>query len=158
MQTSQINYCRKVNNTFSNPVSFEKMDESHKCIMVYHMEREGNGIKIVEDGLVDRQKLLESEKVNAGLENIIRLQTMRYGTIENAIKRNADKQVYADVSKLPTSVAEQAEFISKTEAEVASLCSELGISKEDLLKSNVDTLSQLIAAKKAANNGEGGVE
>lgn len=139
-------------NTAINPVGFKSkgFDFSDGKVMKRHLERDGNGVKVVEDGVVDRHALVQSEKCNAGLENIIRLQTMRYGTIENAIARNADKQVYANVSNIPTSVAEQSEFVNGVEADVAALCAKLGISKEDLLKSTQESLAQLLAAKQAA--------
>lgn len=132
------------------PIARKGFDFSNGKVIARHMERDGNGIKIVEDGFVDRDALVQSEKCNAGLENIIRLQTMRYGTLENAIARNAQKQVFADVSKIPTSVAEQSEFVNGVQADVDALCAKLGISKEDLLKSNQETLAQLLAAKEAA--------
>lgn len=125
-------------------------DFSSGVTVARHLERDGNGVKIVEDGVVDNDALIQSEKCNAGLENIIRLQTMRYGTLENAIARNKDKQVYADVSKIPTSIGEQAEYVQNIQADVDALCAKLGISKEDLLKSNQETLAQLLAAKQAA--------
>ena len=137
-------------NSVLNPVDRPGFDFSNSKRMHKHLERDGNGVKIVEDGVVDEDALIQSEKINAGLENIIRLQTMRYGTLENAIARNKDKQVFADVSHLPTSVAEQSEYVSNIQADVDALCAKLGISKEDLLKSNQETLAQLLAAKQAA--------
>lgn len=137
-------------NTATVPVELVGQDFTKKTTIHRHMEREGNGIKIVEDGVVDEDALIQSEKCNAGLENIIRLQTMRYGTLENAIKRNADKQVYADVSHIPTTVAEQSEFVSGVQADVDALAAKLGITKEELLKSTQESLAQLLAAKQAA--------
>lgn len=139
-------------NCATKPVAFNNVgfDFSNGKVMKYHLERDGKGVKIIEDGIVDEHALIQSEKVNAGLENIMRLQTMRYGTLENAIKRNADRQVYADVSNIPTSVAEQADFVNGVEADVAALCAKLGISKEDLLKSTQESLAQILAAKEAA--------
>ena len=154
---SNQNINRLPNNSFYDPIARVPLDCSSGKVLRKHMERDGNGIKIVEDGIEDADALIQSEKINAGLENIIRLQTMRYGTIENAIARNADKQVFADVSHIPTSVAEQTEFVNGVQADVAALCAKLGITKEDLLKSNQETLAQLLAAKQAAavNNGAG---
>lgn len=150
-------------NSVFHPILVKGADFSgNNVVMHRHMERDGNGIKIVEDGFVDEDALIQSEKCNAGLENIIRLQTMRYGTIENAIKRNEAKQVFADVSKIPTSIGEQAQYVEEIQKDVDKLCKELGITKEELLKSNQATLSQLYEAKakaKAAtapaNAGEG---
>lgn len=152
-------------NSRIKPVARSGFDFSNGTVTLRHMERDGNGVKIVEDGVEDRKALIQSEKVNAGLENIIRLQAMRYGTIENAIARNKEKQTFADVSKIPTSVAEQKEYIEKNEAEITALCQKLGISKEDLLKSTSESLAKLLADKAAASqeqanpgNEEGGNE
>lgn len=137
------------NNTSINSVSRTGLDFSKKDSIKRHMVRDGNGIKIVEDGVVDVDALIQSEKINAGLQNIIKMQTMRYGTLENAIVANAQTQVFADVSKIPTTVAEQSEFVSGVQADVDALCAKLGISKEDLLKSTQESLAQLLAAKQA---------
>lgn len=138
-------------NSFLHPIVVKGADFSvNNVVMHRHMERDGNGIKIVDDGFVDEDALIQSEKCNAGLENIIRLQTMRYGTIENAIKRNEAKQVFADVSKIPTSIGEQAKYVEEIQKDVDKLCNDLGITKEELLKSNQATLSQLYEAKAKA--------
>ena len=137
-------------NCSTNPVERPGLDFSNAKRMHRHLERDGNGVKIVEDGYVDEDALIQSEKINAGLENIIRLQTMRYGTLENAIARNKDKQVFADVSHIPTTIGEQAEYVQNIQNDVDALCAKLGISKEDLLKSNQESLAQLLAAKQAA--------
>lgn len=105
---------------------------SKTTVEKFHLEREGNGVKVVSDGFVDNQKLIDSEAKNAGLQNILKLQELRYGTIENAIKRNEDKQVFADVSKIPLSVAEQKEYLAKVDAAVKALCEKLNISRDEL--------------------------
>lgn len=134
------------NNFVTSPVTVVKgIDMSSGKREVYHLDREGNGLKVVSDGIVDHHELIQSEACNAGLENIIRLQTMRYGTIENAILRNKEKQTFADVSHIPTTVAEQAEYIKDIQNDVDNLCSKLGISKEELLKSNQQFLSDKLA-------------
>ena len=146
-------------NSRFKPVVSKGFDFSNGTVEHFHLERDGNGLKSVSDGFVDHKKMIQSEANNAGLSNLIRLQTLRYGTIENAIARNADKQLFADVSNIPTSVAEQAEYIANVEADVAKLCAELGVSKEDLLKSNQETLARMVEAKKQASvnsNDEGG--
>lgn len=149
----------KPNNSFSKPVISKGFKTLNGVRESFHLEREGNGVKIVSDGFTDTCKMIQSEASNAGLANIIRLQTLRYGTVENAIHRNADKQVYADVSKIPTNVAEQKEYLNSVNENVDKLCKELGISREDLLKSNQETLSKLVAAKNnQASNKEGGQE
>lgn len=132
------------------PVTSDGLKTLDGTYETFHLEREGNGVKIVSDGFVDSVKMIQSEANNAGLANIIRLQTLRYGTIDNAIARNKDKQVFADVSNIPTTVGEQKEYIDGIESDVAKLCAELGISKEDLLKSNQETLARMLEAKKQA--------
>lgn len=152
---------RIADNSFRNPVQSFGLDFSNGKRMHRHMVREGNSINIVEDGVVDEDALIQSEACNAGLQNIIRLQTMRYGTIENAIARNADRQVFADVSKIPTSVAEQSEYVKGIQADVDALAAKLGISKEDLLKATQESLAQRLealnqAAAAPAVSNEGG--
>lgn len=151
----------KVNNSAFHPVKRTAFDFSNSKRVARHMVREGNGLKIVEDGIVDHDAEIQAQSCNAGLQNIIRLQTMRYGTLENAIKRNADRQVFADVSKIPTSVAEQQEFVQKNSADVDALCAKLGISKDELLKATAESLSAKLQALNQANAQtatEGGAE
>ena len=145
-QTQTKTYDRMPNNSSINPVISTGMDFSNAKRMKRHMVRDGNGIKIVEDGIVDEDALIQSEACNAGLQNIIRLQTMRYVTIDNAIARNKDKQVFADVSKIPTSIAEQQEYVASVQADVDALCAKLGISKEELLKANQEFLASKLQA------------
>lgn len=140
-------------NSSSCPVQSEGLDFSASKKTLMHMERDGNGIKIVEDGVIDVQAEIDSQACNAGLQNIIRLQSMRYGTIENAIARNKDKQTYCDVSHIPTSIAEQSEYIAGIQADVEKLSAKLGISKEELLKANQEFLAQRLAALNSTNNG-----
>lgn len=150
----------KPNNFMSNPVKTKGIDMSKAVRENFHLVRKGNGLDVVSDGFTDYKKLIQSQACNAGLQNIIRLQTMRYGTIENAIVRNKEKQVFADVSNIPTSVAEQAEYIKDIQNDVDELCSKLGISKDELLKANQEFLADKLAAlNKAANEAaEGGNE
>lgn len=148
-----------VNNTPVNPIRSKGRDFSSGKCEHFHLQRKGEGVEVVSDGFVDGDALIQSEKCNAGLENIIKMQTIRYGTIQNAIKRNEDKQVFADLSKVPTTVAEQQEYIAKSEKELNDLCNKLGISKEDLLKSNLETLTQLVKGKNETSQpAEGGNE
>lgn len=142
---------RQPDNNCFHPVESNGFDFSNGKRMARHMVREGNGLKIVEDGVIDHDAEIQAQSCNAGLQNIIRLQTMRYGTLENAIKRNADRQVFADVSKIPTTVAEQQEFVEKNSAEVDALCKKLGISKDELLKATAESLSAKLQALNQAN-------
>ena len=93
---------------YLKPVVIEKpLDFSDGKYESFHLERDGLNVKIVSDGISDRQKEIESQKHNAGLQNILKMQTIRSGSIDNAIKRNEEKKVFADVSKIPDSVGEQ---------------------------------------------------
>lgn len=147
-----------VDNFPTKPICAPGQDFSNGKREHFHLARKGEGVEIVSDGVVDEDALIQSEKCNAGLENIIKLQTLRYGTLENAIKRNEDKQQFADVSNIPTTVAEQAEYLNNIQADVDALCAKLGISKEDLLKSNQESLARMLAAKETSQsaNTEGG--
>ena len=138
-------------NSRFKPVKVKGLVPGKGVVECFHLEREGSGVAVVSDGFTDRDKLIQSEAKNAGLSNIIRLQTLRYGTIDNAIARNADKQVFADVSNIPTSVGEQAEYLKNIEDDVSKLCAELGISREDLLKSNQESLARMLEVKKQAS-------
>ena len=137
-----------VDNFSTKPICAPGQDFSNGKREHFHLARKGEGVEIVSDGVVDEDALIQSEKCNAGLENIIKLQTLRYGTLENAIKRNEDKQQFADVSNIPTTIAEQAEYLNNIQADVDALCAKLGISKEDLLKSNQESLARMLEAKK----------
>lgn len=123
----------------------------------FHLERDGLNIKVVSDGISDRKKEIQSHKNEAGLQNILKLQAMRYGTINNAIARNEDKKVFADVSGIPDSVGEQAALVAKTNAEIEKLCNELGLTKEQLLnltpEKYVEIKQAQAAALASANNG-----
>lgn len=147
-------------NSIYAPVRSTGMDFSQKNREHFHLEREGNGVKIVSDGIVDEDALIQSEAKNAGLVNILRMQELRYGTVENAVKRNEAKQVFADVSKIPTSIGEQVEYIQQKEKEVNDLAAKLGISKEELLNSNLETLTKLCQGKETISQAtaEGGNE
>lgn len=147
-----------VDNFPTKPICAPGQDFSNGKREHFHLARKGEGVEIVSDGVVDEDALIQSEKCNAGLENIIKLQTLRYGTLQNAIKRNEDKQQFADVSNIPTTVAEQAEYLNNIQADVDALCAKLGISKEDLLKSNQESLARMLAAKETSQSAttEGG--
>lgn len=134
------------NNFASEPVLTTGMDLSGHIRENFHLVRKGEGLDVISDGKTDYKKLIASEAKNAGLKNIIRLQEMRYGTIENAIVRNKEKQTFADVSNIPLTVAEQAEYVKSIQADVDELCGKLGISKEDLLKANQQFLADKLAA------------
>lgn len=126
-----------------------------------HLERDGNGVKVVSDGFIDLNKEIQSELKNAGLQNILKLQELRYGTLDAAIVRAKDKGVYADVSNVPTDIASQQELINKTNAQVDKLCKELGITKDQLLNLTPEKYAEIKAAQAAAaaasqSNNEGG--
>ena len=130
----------------------------------FHLEYgEGHNVVVVSDGRTDYQKEIESQTKNAGLVNILRYQEMRYGSINNAIVKNEEKKVYADVSHIPDSVGEQAALVAKTNAEVDRICQELGITKEQLLNLTPEKYieikqKQADAAASATANAGGGAE
>lgn len=111
------------------------------------------GLKFVSDGKRDIQKEIESQKCNAGLQNIIKLQTLRYGTIDNAIARNKEKQTFADVSKIPTSVAEQFEMVADSQAAIYKLAKKYNMTVDQVLalKSEQDFVN-LVTPKAASND------
>lgn len=129
-------------------------DFSKSVVERFHLERDGNGVKIVSDGFVDVQKEIDSEAQNAGLVNILKQQELRYGTVQNAIVRNEAKQVYAKVSDIPTNVAEQAEYIAKVQAEVNALKAKLGLDEAALLNLTEEKYKEIIASQNAPKESE----
>lgn len=127
----------------------------------FHLERDGLDIKIVSDGVSDRQKEVDSHKKEAGLENILKMQALRYGSVDNAIKRNEDKKTFADVSHIPDSVGEQAEQVAKVNKDIDKLCKELNLTKDQLLALTPEKyveIKQAQAAALAAQKEQGGNE
>ena len=115
-----------------------------------HLEREGKGLIIVDDGFLDIDKEIQSQAQNAGLQNILKLQEMRYGTISNAIVRCSEKGIYADVSNIPTDVASQEIFVANAQAKIAALKKDLGLTDADLASLDYEKLVKLYEAKQAA--------
>ncbi len=116
-------------------------------------------IKVVETEVIDTQALIESEAHNAGLQNILRQEALRYGTIENALARNADKQTFADVSNVPDGVGAQAEFMQQQQQRLEALAAKLGVSVNDLLNMTEASFNNLINGKQqeaGAGTAEGG--
>lgn len=144
----------KIDNTWRMPKLGSCCDFSNPIAEHFHLVRKDEAVQVVSDGFVDCQKLVDSEAKNAGLVNILKLQELRYGTLENAIARNVDKQVFADVSNIPTNVAEQAEYIAKVQAEIEALKAKLGLSQDELLKLNEDKYNSLTSQ----DNNNGGQE
>lgn len=118
----------------------------------------------VSDGVTDYVKLVQSHANEAGLVNILKLQELRYGTIDNAIARNKEKQVFADVSGIPDSVAEQQALVAQTNAEIDKLCADLGLTREQLLNLTPEKYIEIknaqaaAAAASVAASNEGGQE
>lgn len=117
----------------------------------FHAERdEKGGLKFVSDGKLDIQKEICSQKCNAGLQNIIKMQTMRYGTIENAIARNEQKKTFADVSGVADSVGEQAEAVAASTAAAQAIAKKYGLSLDQVLALDQDKLITLMTPKSEA--------
>lgn len=159
-QTTKTNI---YNNSYLHPVKFVGQDFSECVREDFHMEVVDGTLIPVSDGITDYNKVVQSHENEAGLKNIIKLQTLRYGTLDNAIARNKEKQTFADVSKVPDSVAEQQALVAKTNAEVDKLCKELGITKDQLLNLTAEKYAEIkkaqadaAAAAQAAT--EGGAE
>ena len=137
------------------------LDFSNGKYESFHLEREGLDIKVVSDGISDRNKEIQSHAKEAGLENILKMQALRYGSVDNAIKRNEEKKVFADVSKIPDSVGEQAEMVFKNKKDFEALCQELGLTKDQLLALTPEKyleIKQAQAAALAAQKEQGGAE
>ena len=132
--------------------------KTNKCLLdfsngkyeSFHLERDGLDVKVVSDGISDRDKEIQSHKKEAGLENILKQQALRYGSVGNAIKRNEEKKVFADVSKVPNTVGEQAELVSQTNKDVEKLCKELGLTKDQLLALTPEKYVEIKQAQAAA--------
>lgn len=123
----------------------------------FHAERdEKGGLTFVSDGKVDIQKEIDSQLCNAGLQNIIKMQTMRYGTIENAIARNEQKKTFADVSKVADSVGEQAEQVANSTAAAKAIAAKYGLTLDQVLALDSDKLINLMKPKNDPN--AGGIE
>lgn len=139
------------------------LNKKRNTHMKRHLERDGKSVKIVEDGIVDHDAEIQSQLKNAGLQNILKLQELRYGTVDNAIARAADKGIYADVSNIPTDISGQAAFIQAAQAKIAKLKAELGLSDEDIKNLSIDRLTEIyteqakVAAAPNASQ-EGGAE
>ena len=137
-------------NHITNAVPVAKLDLSDGKREDFHMAIVDGVLNVVSDGVTDYKKLIQSHKDEAGLVNILKLQTMRYGTLDNAIARNKEKQVFADVSSIPDSVAEQKAMVEKTNAEIDRLCKELGLSRDQLLNLTADKYVEIKKAQQEA--------
>lgn len=166
--TTQINKRKIVYSTAENPVflGLAKRDNDGKYEK-RHLERDGKSVKIVSDGFSDLGKEIQSELKNAGLQNILKLQEMRYGTLENAIARANDRGIYADVSKIPDSVGERAEFVQQAQNSLKQLAAEFGISLEAASKLSGQEIAAMYQKKYATtqttttpqnDSSEGGAE
>lgn len=124
-----------------------KINVKHNRYEQRHLELDGKSVKIVSDGFCDRDKEIQSELKNSGLQNILRMQEMRYGTLENAIARAQDRGVYADISDIPDNIGDRAEYIQKVNESLAQLKKELGLTDDDLKSLNADKIIELYEKK-----------
>lgn len=137
-------------NHITNAAPVVKLDLSDAKREDFHMAIVDGVLNVVSDGITDYKKVIQSHASEAGLVNILKLQTMRYGTLDNAIARNKEKQVFADVSNIPDSVAEQKAMVEKTNAEIDRLCKELGLSRDQLLNLTADKYVEIKKAQQEA--------
>ena len=127
------------------------LNQKRSSYEMRHLEKEGTSVKVVSDGFVDRDKEIQSELKNAGLQNILKLQEMRYGTIDNAIARAADRGVYADVSKIPDNVGDTAAYVAAAQAKLNALAAELGVDPSELSGNlTAEKLAELFKNKASA--------
>lgn len=123
-----------------------------------HLDRIDGDVVVVDGDKVDYDAEIQSQIKNAGLQTILKMQTMRYGTLENAIARNEAKRVFGDVSNIPDSVGAQQAYIAKQNAELDKMAQQLGVSREELLKMTESTFNAKIEAMKKAQGGNGNEE
>ena len=152
-----------VYSTFEKPISLRNcLHEKHNIYEKRHLELEGKSVTIVSDGFVDKDKEIQAELKNAGLQNILKLQEMRYGTLDNAIARADERGVYADVSNIPDGVGARAEYVANAQAELKRLASELGLTPEEVSKLTGDQIAaryqELSAAAQSGTSQEGGAK
>lgn len=138
-------------NHITNAAPVVKLDLSDAKREDFHLAIVDGVLNVVSDGITDYKKVIQSHASEAGLVNILKLQTMRYGTLDNAIARNKEKQVFADVSNIPDSVAEQKAMVEKTNAEIDRLCKELGLSRDQLLNLTADKYVEIKKAQQEAS-------
>lgn len=138
-----------------SPVKFKVPSKKLTNMKVeeFHIERDGNGIKVVSEGFVDKQKEIQSQAKNAGLVNILRLNELRYGTVENAVVRNREKQTFADVSNIPETVGEQKAYYEENYKEAKALADKLGLTLDELLSKSGSDLATLLAPTQEQNEG-----
>lgn len=156
----RISYNRAENAVFLTDV----LNQKRNIFEQRHLEKDGKSVKVVSDGFIDRDKEIQSELKNAGLQNILKLQEMRYGTLDNAIARAEDKGVYADVSKIPDNVGDTAAYVAAAQAKLNALAAELGVDPSELSGNlTADKLAELYQKKNSTaaaptGNNEGGQE
>ena len=150
--------------TFENPQSIGScLRGKHNLYEKRHLELEGKSVTVVSDGFCDVDKEIQSELKNAGLQNILKLQELRYGTLDNAIARVNDRGVYADVSNIPDGVGPRSAYVAAAQEELARLAASLGLTPEEVAKLTGEQIAaryqELAAAQTAAASGsEGGAE
>lgn len=113
---------------------------------------------VVETDKVDTDKLIASEACNAGLENIRKQAALRYGTLNNAIAINADKQNYADVSNIPTNAMQQAQYVEAQRTKLEQLAAKLGVSTDELLSMTEAGFNSFMQSKQQPSATEGSAE
>lgn len=153
----------KIYDCFGNQV-FHTKNHFESFIVVRKKLAYDNGeLVVVERGTEDTRALVQSEKCNAGLENLKKQLALRYGTLENAQARLQQNQVYADVSDIPDNPAGQAAWTEQNTQRLQALANQLGVSIDDLLSMTEATYNSLIQNQQnqgteQGTNQEGGNE
>lgn len=120
-----------------------------------HLDRVDKDIIVVEGDKVDYDKEIQSYAKVAGLETILKLQKNMYGTLDNAIKKNQAKQVFADVSKFPDSVEGQKKYVEDLNNQLDAVAKKLGISRDEVLNLTEGTFRKLLEKDNIGGNDHG---
>lgn len=145
---------KKIYDCFGNEVTKHKTKFESYVVTRKKLAFEDGELVVVETGTEDTRALVQSEKHNAGLENLKRQLTLRYGTLGNAQAHIQMNQVYADVSDIPDSPAAQAEWTAQQQNRIQTLANQLGVSVDDLLSMTEANYNAMIQKQQSAGSGE----
>lgn len=156
MAKEQTNQQQKVYDCFGSEVvrlknHFESFVVNRKKLAI-----EDGELVVIETGTEDTRAKVQSEKCNAGFENLRKQLALRYGTFDNALAHLQQNQVYADVSDIPDSPGAQAEWAAQQQARLQQLANRLGISVDELLSMTEANYNALINQQQQAASGTAG--